>query len=114
MIGKPPEFRKKVAQAASAYCKSHGITHKEIAEKVGLSKSQVDNWFSQGTFTYKGIEILKTDFGLPAEIFENGEYTDSLYASAAARNFVDLLARLELRVEKIEKDIEKLSKLIKS
>ncbi len=110
MLGKSSEFRKKVAQAASLYCKGHGITHKEIADKLGLSKSQIDNWFSRGTFTFKGIEVLKKEFGLPAEIFEKGEYTDSPVANAATRDLLSLLVRLELRVEKLEQAIEKLSK----
>ena len=99
MDDKSVEFSKKVAQAASRYCKGIGLTHKEIADSVGISKSQVDNWFSHGNFSAKGIAVLTHDFGVPKEIFTTGEYKPK---NITMEQLVDRLMDQELRLTKLE------------
>lgn len=101
------EFKKKIARAVSSFCKGKGITHQEIANRMNLSKSQVDNWFSQGNFSARGIRVLKEDFGVPGEIFEKGEYTPvDLTTDALARLVISMqrkIEELELRIRELEK-----------
>lgn len=104
MTEQSPEFSKQVARLASQYCKSKGIKHQEIADRMNLSKSQVDNWFCTGRFTAKGIRVLSEQFGVPTDIFTKGTYNET--PSSADIN--KMLVAMQSKIEGLEQRISAL------
>ena len=110
MIEENIPFKKKIAKAVSRYCREHGVTHQEIADKLGMSKSQVDTWFSLGTFTPKGKRLLIEEFGVPENLFEDQRNGTGPFTQILLRDMMKAITKLSAQIEKLEQRVDALEK----
>jgi len=106
--GIPPH--KRIARAVSRYCQEHGITHQKIADRLNMSKSQVDSWFSQGTFTARGKRLLIDEYGVPASLFEEERSDTGPFTRILLKDMMKAITKLSAQVEKLERRVEDLEK----
>lgn len=68
------EKQREINITVSRYFKSHGITHQQIAERLGYSSKQViDNQLSSGTFGRLVARRWSAEFGFSEEYLMKGK-----------------------------------------
>ena len=68
------EKQKYIIRTVNNYFKAHGITHGEIAERLGYaSKNVVDNRLSYGTFGEKAARKWAAEFGFNERFLIEGK-----------------------------------------
>lgn len=68
-----PNHREMVHYAVSKALKERGLSHKQVAEILGVSSSSVSNAISQGKFTIDRATRWSEALGIEMEVFLEGK-----------------------------------------
>lgn len=68
----PEDLPSRVRVAVGAALRQLNLTHREVAERLGRSKSTIDNKLSSGIFSKRDAKIWSSTLGIPPEVFTHG------------------------------------------